>query len=111
MTRRQTLDEHFAADHAQLEQRHQIGDAAATARELEHFAYFTRRSRAQEAAAALVEAGFRVEVRRSGFKTAVIARHDSDVLPDTVERNTRTLFDIIESRGGNYDGWGGMIAV
>jgi hypothetical protein len=109
MAPRQTLDAHLAMDDAMLAQREQLADQLDKPREVEHFAYFRRHAVALEAATALTDAGYRVELARSGFKTVLIARRDSDVLPATVEAATRYVFETVESRGGQYDGWGGTI--
>jgi hypothetical protein len=104
MARRRPLEQHLLADQAQLEQREHIGDQLSTPRELEYFAYFGRRAKAEDAAAALEGAGFTVEYARSGLRTVLTARRLSDVLPATVERNTRLLFDLVEVAAGNTTG-------
>lgn len=109
MPARQTLEQHLAADRAQIDQRRRLGDRLSAPREVEHFAYFSRKSSAHDAGAVLTAQGLRVEIRRSGLRTLVIVRQESDVEPATVEKTTRTLYEIIESRGGIYDGWGGTI--
>jgi hypothetical protein len=95
----------------QLDQRRSAGDLLEVPREVEHFSYFSRAGKAAKAAAELNAAGFRTELRKRLLKTALIARIDRDVLPDTVEATVSTVYDIVTANGGEYDGWGGTIAV
>jgi hypothetical protein len=104
-----TLEENLALDSAQLAQREQLGDQLDKPREVEHFAYFRRRRAAEEAGTILAAAGFRVDIGRSGLRTRLVARRDSDVLAATVDAATRLMFETVEARGGDYDGWGGTI--
>lgn len=100
-----------AANAQQLDQRRSMGDPLEVAREVEHFSYFPRSAKAQKAAAALEDAGFRTEILKSMLKTVLIARIDRDVLPETVEATVSTVYEIVTANGGGYDGWGGTIAV
>ena len=106
-----TREEHRAADAQQLEVRRSHGDALHIPREVEHFSYFRSNGKAKAAASELESAGFRVELTKSLFSTLVVARIDRDVLPETVEATVSAVYDIVTAAGGNYDGWGGSVAV
>lgn len=108
---RMTREQLTVANTQQLDQRRSLGDLLEVAREVEHFSYFSRAGNAVKAASELDAVGFRTEMRKRLLKTALIARIDRDVLPDTVEATVSTVYDIVTANGGEYDGWGGTIAV
>lgn len=92
---------------SQIEQRLSLGDRLEVPREVEHFSHFRRKAAAASAADELIECGYSVFLERRGLKLLVVARKESAVEPPIVEAFVREVFDIVESHGGDYDGWGG----
>lgn len=93
-----------------VEQRRELGDRLDVPREVEHFAYFSRKGRAESVAAELESRGYRTELVRAGFRTALVARTTADVTPETTRRIMTEVFENVENGGGEYDGWGGPIS-
>lgn len=93
----------------QREQRAEMGDVLETPRPVEHFAYFSRRSRAQAAAEDLIAAGFEVGRARRGLKTVLKATRNEALGDQQVARFLREVVDIVERHGGDYDGWGATV--
>jgi hypothetical protein len=106
---KKSLDFQLAMDEQQLEQRRAMNDQLFTPREVDHFAYFRKRANAEQAAELLRADGFRVELARKGFTTSLAAHVDSPVDPDSVRTLVTRVFTIVESTGGDYDGWGGPV--
>lgn len=93
----------------QREQRTEMGDALATPRPVEHFAYFGRRRHAEAAADELVAAGFTVGLGRRRLKTVLEATRDEPLQDDDVARFLTDVITIVERHGGEYDGWGATV--
>ncbi len=75
---------------------------------LEHFLYFSKRNRADEAGSRLRAKGMQVEVRRSaGDKDwLVLAKSALPVTEDDIEQVRDYLEALAEDLHGEYDGWG-----
>jgi hypothetical protein len=83
------------------------GDHLDTPREVEHLAYFSEESTAQDAAAELAAADFAATVERDdegGFALQAI-RVDA-VVPPAIHGVTWLVRQIVERHDGVYDGWG-----
>lgn len=88
-----------------------MGDSLSAVREVEHFSYFARRKHADQADELLAAQGFQVEIGRRGLKMIPIARREEDVLPATLEATVRAKFATVTTNRGEYDGWGGTVAI
>lgn len=95
----------------QRDQRAQMNDDLLVPRDVEHFAYFSRRAKATAAADDLTAAGFTVATGRRGFKTVVQAVRSEPLSDEAVERFLREAITLVERHGGSYDGWGATVAV
>lgn len=93
----------------QREQRAQLNDDLLVPRDVEHFAYFSRRAKAHTAANDLTTAGFAVATSRRGFKTGIKAVRSESLSDDSVARFLREAITIVERHGGSYDGWGATV--
>ena len=107
---KKTLSDHLAMDELQLRQRAELGDRIEVPREVEHFAYFSRRKQAETVAELLRGKGFATQTARVGLRTALVARIAADVRAETTARIVTEVFDLVESGGGEYDGWGAAIS-
>jgi hypothetical protein len=103
------LSWHLAADEQQLNQRRAMNDQLHSPREIDQFAYFRKKAAAEAVAELLRADGYTVELRRKGFTTALAAHTQSAVDPASVTAFVTKVFDIVESNGGEYDGWGGAV--
>ncbi len=101
------LEWHFAADERQLAQRRAMKDNLEVPREVDHFAYFGRKSNAELVAELLRGEGFTVALSRTGLRTQLAAHRPSPVDPATVTAFVTGMFHTVEAHGGTYDGWGG----
>jgi hypothetical protein len=104
-----SLDWQLHASETQLEQRRSMSDQLDRPREVDHFAYFRKRANAEEVATQLRTDGYTVELSRKGFTTSLAAHKDSPVDSATVTAFVTKMFDLVESNGGEYDGWGGSV--
>ncbi len=96
----------------QLTQRIKMGDHLDVPRDVDHTAYFFKRTDAAAAAAELTAAGFRVSLARQGFgKVRLEATVDSDVEWETVDQFVPKMYDLITRHHGIYDGWGGSVVL
>jgi hypothetical protein len=110
------MDDHFEtqleAAREQLAHRREEQDRLDVPRPIEHFAYFSRRARAVQAAAALEEAGYRTALARwRVFGATLEATRLSRLDEETVEAFMHEVHEIVGSHGGDYDGWGGEVVV
>jgi regulator of RNase E activity RraB len=106
------LEYHLSVDTEQTSQRVKLGDRLEAPREIDHSAYFRKRTDAEAAAAELCDDGFRTSISRHGFGAfALEARTESDVEPDTVDAFVERIYDVVERHGGIYDGWGGPVVL
>jgi hypothetical protein len=95
----------------QIRERVSLGDRLDVAREVDHFAVFPSKEKANAAAAALRRAGYRVDDPSAhdddGFG---LEFHKSETLddgrPDEFCAEARAL---VEPYGGDYDGWGATV--
>ena len=106
-----SLEHHLSLNVEQLDQRLGMGDNRSAVREVEHFSYFARRKHADQACELLAAQGFQVESGRRGLRMILIARREEDVLPATVEATVRAVFVTVTTNRGEYDGWGGTVAI
>lgn len=72
-----------------------------------NYLYLPDEARAQDAAAALRNAGFTVKVRPAATGTNWLALANKDMIPSAANiQQMRELFEGLASRlGGDYDGW------
>jgi regulator of RNase E activity RraB len=72
----------------------------------EHYLYFSKRRQAEQAAKELRQAGYEVDLDRSGSEWRVLAQHQ--LLPDegALEEAIEYLEALVERYAGEYDGWG-----
>lgn len=95
----------------QRDQRVGMNDDLLIPRDVEHFAYFTRRGKAASAADDLVASGFTVATGRRGFKTVVHAARSEPLSDESVARFLRDVIAVVERHDGEYDGWGAPVEV
>ena len=107
----QPLESMRAMDAEQDTQRLKLGDQLAVAREIDHFAYFRKRSGAQAAGEELAEDGFRVTVSRKGLTWLLEARTEGDVELPSVDEFVARMFELVQRHGGIYDGWGAPVVL
>lgn len=106
-----TYEHQLAMWATQRNQRAQLNDDLLVPREVEHFAYFTRRGKAMSAADELTVAGFTVATGRRGFKAFVHASRSEPLSDDSVAGFLWEVITIVEKNGGSYDGWGATVQV
>jgi regulator of RNase E activity RraB len=107
-----SLDSLLSMNSEQTSQRVKLGDQLEAPREIEHFAYFHKRSGAESAAAELIEDGMRTTITRRGFGTFALEAHtESDVELETADAFVEGMFILIARHGGTYDGWGGPVVL
>lgn len=94
----------------QKQERLRLGDDLAAPRPVEHFAYFSRKARAAAAADELSAAGFVVSTARTGLRTALCAERHEPLDDADVLRFLSEVIAVVESHGGEYDGWGAATA-
>lgn len=109
MTRTSTIDEQLSEWTAQRDVRIEHDDDLTASRSVEHFASFRRRAAAETAAEALQAAGFEVVIGRRAFKTMLEATRAETLGDGDVEAFLTVVVGVIESSGGDYDGWGALI--
>ncbi len=96
----------------QLTQRVKMGDVLSSPREVDHTAYFRKRSDAATAAAELSRDGFVVRVARRGLGAFLLeASATTDVEWDTVDSFVDRVYELVTRHNGVYDGWGGGIVL
>ncbi|WP_435745813.1 ribonuclease E inhibitor RraB [Microbacterium sp. PMB16] len=95
----------------QRDQRAGMNDDLLVPREVEHFAYFTRRRKAASAADDLVTSGFTVATARRGLKIGLQASRRESLSDESVARFLREVISVVEIHDGNYDGWGATVEV
>lgn len=96
----------------QLSQRVKMGDHLEVPRDVDHTAYFAKRTDADAAAAELSAKGFSVSVTRRGFGSFALSAHiTTDVEWETVDDFVPTMYALIMSHRGVYDGWGGAVVL
>lgn len=100
------------ADEQALRQALEAGLDPHTPQPFEHYLYFGTRRRAEQAAAALRQAGYTVAVDRSagGSEWLVLARHMLLADEEALDRAIEFLEDLASRYGGEYDGWGVAVA-
>ncbi|OOB89388.1 ribonuclease E inhibitor RraB [Rathayibacter sp. VKM Ac-2630] len=89
----------------QLEIRLRYGDQVWELREVDHFAVFTRASRARRAGRALVASGYEIAVSRLRLRHVLVASHHAAVDEEATTAFLRQVIEVVESEGGRYDGW------
>ncbi|QHC62155.1 hypothetical protein GSU69_05285 [Rathayibacter festucae] len=89
----------------QLEVRLRYGDQVWELREVDHFAVFSRRSRARRAGRALVAAGFEIAISRLRLRLVLVASHHAAVDEEATTAFLRQVIEVVEREGGRYDGW------
>lgn len=104
-----TFDEQWTTWEQARAERLEMGDDLDAPREVEHFAYFSRRRDAVAAAETLSAAGFEVALARHRFKPVLRAARTEDLADANVRVFLREVIDAVEGNGGLYDGWGGMV--
>ncbi|GAA4670917.1 ribonuclease E inhibitor RraB [Frondihabitans cladoniiphilus] len=104
-----TLDSALAVIAPQLAHRARIGDQLDVPRQIDHTAFFQRKSAAREAALALQELGYRVSVSGGLLKSTLEANRVDSLAGDAPERFTREVYGVVAAHGGAYDGWGGEV--
>jgi regulator of RNase E activity RraB len=72
----------------------------------EHYLYFDRHREAKRAASELRQAGYRVDLDRSGSQWRVLAQHQLLPNEEALEEAIEFLEGLAERYGGEYDGWG-----
>ena len=87
-----------------------MGDDLTRARPVEHFVYFNRKRHALDAANALVELGFGILTNRDRLKIIVCATRPEDLTDENVQHFLGEVVGVVESHGGDYDGWGAETA-
>ncbi|MDY0913272.1 ribonuclease E inhibitor RraB [Rathayibacter festucae] len=89
----------------QLEVRLRYGDQVWELREVDHFAVFSRRSRARRAGRALVASGFEIAISRLRLRLVLVASHHAAVDEEATTAFLRQVIEVVEREGGRYDGW------
>ena len=105
-----TVDTQYAMWAAQKQERIRLGDNLIAPRTVEHFAAFKRSKRAEEAATALRALGFQVVIGRRRMKTALQADRTDPLTDEDVRRFVHEVATLVETHGGEYDGWGAETA-
>ncbi|MBF4462770.1 MULTISPECIES: ribonuclease E inhibitor RraB [unclassified Rathayibacter] len=100
-----TFDAQRARAAHQLEIRLRYGDQVWELREVDHFAVFTRRSRARRAGRTLVALGFEIALSRLRVRHVLVASHFAAVDEEATEVFLRQVIEAVEDAGGRYDGW------
>ena len=108
-----TLDTALAVEeqrwYEQRAQREQLGDDLNAPRQIDHFAYFTRRSAAEAAAEEFRQAGFAVRTSRHRLRVVLEASRNEALSDLDVLRFMDEVLDIVLRHRGRYDGWGGAV--
>ena len=95
---------------AQLERREELGDAVATPRKVDHFAYFRSKKAARAAALELEARGYVIKgTKRRLFEVGLSFTCIAAVDEASAFSFCREIFDMVTKHGGTYDGWGGMV--
>ncbi|NRG41749.1 hypothetical protein GTU73_14535 [Rathayibacter sp. VKM Ac-2804] len=89
----------------QLEVRLRYGDQVWELREVDHFAVFSRRSKARRAGRALVASGFEIAISRLRLRLVLVASHHAAVDEEATTAFLRQVIEVVEREGGRYDGW------
>jgi hypothetical protein len=111
-TKQITREELHSMCTEQIAQRVKMGDVLSSPREVDHTAYFRKRSDASAAAAELSRAGFAVNVHRRGFGAYLLeATATTDVEWETVDEFVDRVYQIVCANRGLYDGWGGSVVL
>lgn len=77
---------------------------------MEHFAYLKRKRRAAAAADVLTARGFKVSISRTGLSTALRAERPNSLNDQDVRHFLDEVVTVVESNGGEYEGWGALTA-
>ena len=103
------LDKQMSANAHLVEYRAKAGDLAEYARQVDHLAYFPKRSR-DDAAADLSAAGFHVTSIRRGLRRCCFefSREDAVHL-EAANAFTREVVAVVDRHGGEYDGWASFL--
>ncbi|ROP43461.1 regulator of ribonuclease activity B [Rathayibacter sp. PhB185] len=102
---RSVLDTQRERAAQQLEVRLRYGDQVWELREVDHFAVFSRRSRARRAGRALVASGFEIAISRLRLRLVLVASHHAAVDEEATTAFLRQVIEVVEREGGRYDGW------
>jgi len=89
----------------QLEVRLRYGDQVWELREIDHFAVFSRASRARRAGRVLVASGYEIAISRLRLRHVLVASHHAAVHEEATTAFLRQVIEAVESEGGRYDGW------
>ena len=105
------ISEQRALDAQILGIRMEAGDVPELEREVDHTIEFPRKAKAVAAAHELHAAGYRVQLDSTGiFQVTATASIDSAVTADVVDQTSLWMIDLANRHGGEYGGWGSVIA-
>ena len=104
-----TVDQQLANWREQKKQRVSLGDVLDEPRDLDHFMVFRSKRAASDAAQALREAGFQVELIPGFLRTTVQATRADSLTDDEVELLLCEVVAIATAHRGQYDGFGGAV--
>jgi hypothetical protein len=93
----------------QIATRRTMGDTLDTPREIDHNAYFRRKSVAQAAADDLIRLGYRATVGGIILRWTLEAHRIEPLDSDNPARFVTEVYGIVAAHGGSYDGWGGTV--
>ena len=93
----------------QIATRRTMGDTLDTPREIDHNAYFRRKSAAQFAANDLIRLGYRATVGGIILRWTLEAHRIEPLDSDNPARFVTEVYGIVAAHGGSYDGWGGTV--
>jgi hypothetical protein len=104
------LADHLRGNDEQLIQRLALGDALEVPREVTHAAYFRRVRSVERALVELNARGFTTTLTPGRFRSLVEASRLERLDADNPTRFTTMVYDVVREFGGEYDGWGAMLA-
>lgn len=105
-----TYQDQFSLWVIQREKRIELDDVLSDSRDVEHFAYFKRRTHADAAAQDFAADGYSVALGRRGLKTVLQATRTESLSDESVAQFLHGAISIVERHAGDYDGWGATVA-
>jgi hypothetical protein len=102
-------EERLVLDSMVVQAMQEQGDPLTPKRDVRHFAYFPKRSAAEQFSKSIQAEGFTVELGETEGQHSVTASRNDSVTLEAINPITTALSEKAASLGGEYDGWEAML--